>query len=430
MSYLELDTEYQGEDIQRLRKEVHEFAAEEVRPVAIEIDRMDDDEYQKLHEDPSPLLDLARKARELGYHRASFPEEVGGLDFSAQEQHVLLEELTWGGSGAGLTISGGGFVPRLALETEDERLIQEITIPFLEDEECELHDCWGVTEPAHGSDHIAHGTEKVSDPQADVRPPEVTMQKEGDEYVINGQKSSWVSGAPLASHCALHVNMDPAGGEPGGEFVIVPLDQSGVEQGDPLLKLGDRGNLQGEILFDDVRIPERYVIRNTEDLLPGAGATSYPQIFCFTSVFMSNSLVGLARAAFEKALSYARQRDQGGRPICEHQSVKHKLYEMFEKVDTARTYSRRICEHVHSSHAELKEASYRHAATAQAYCKRIAFEVAHEAVQIHGANGITKDYLVQKLFRDARVDQIKDGTTEIFELEVATDVIENYELDE
>jgi alkylation response protein AidB-like acyl-CoA dehydrogenase len=145
---------------------------------------------------------------------------------------------------------------------------------------------------------------------------------------------------------------------------------------------------------------------------------------------MAAIATGLARAAFEEALAYARAREQSGTPICEHQSVKAKLYDMFEKVETCRAYSRSVCEHVFDRNMSAFEfdASHRHALAAQVYCKRTAFEVAHEAVQIHGANGITRDYPVEKLFRDARVKLIEDGTCEVLGLESADGVIENYEI--
>ncbi|MDY7081950.1 MAG: acyl-CoA dehydrogenase, partial [Halobacteria archaeon] len=209
-----------------------------------------------------------------------------------------------------------------------------------------------------------------------------------------------------------------------------PLDADGVTRGKPIDKLGQRDGPQGELVFDDVWIPDRNMVMTPEMLHPDTGLVPITQILCITSAAMASVSTGLARAAFEEALAYAREREQGGKRICEHQSVKAKLYDMFEKVETCRTYSRRVAEHIHSSNMEEMnfEASHRHALSAQVYCKRTAFEVAHEAVQIHGANGITKDYLVEKLFRDARVKLIEDGTTEVLGLESADGVIENYEI--
>ncbi len=417
-SYLQLDSEYEGGDVDLLRREVHRFAEEEMRPIAREMDQMPAEEYQQLAERPSIVWDYVEQSRELGYHRVGWPEEFGGIDMSTQEMVVMREELAWGDAGLSIMTGQAG----IQYAAESEELFERIVIPFLEDTKGEYFGCWGVTEPQHGSDTIGHGTDKFEDPEADPSSPQATMEKDGDEYVINGQKSSWVSGAPLASHVALQVNMDPKGGEPGGSLVVVPLDADGVTKSDPLVKMGDRGNLQGEIFFNDVRLGEEYLIRDADTLKPGSGPQAYPLIFTRSSASLATSSVGLARAAFEEALEYAKNREQGGRPIVEHQSVQEKLYEMFEKVETARAYSRQVNEHV----SESEEPSYRHSLAAQVYCNRIAFEVAHEAVEIHGANGITKDYHVEKLFRDTRVDLIKDGTIEVLALEAVGDVIDNY----
>ncbi|MEM3505945.1 MAG: acyl-CoA dehydrogenase family protein, partial [Archaeoglobaceae archaeon] len=155
------------------------------------------------------------------------------------------------------------------------------------------------------------------------------------------------------------------------------------------------------------------------------------QLLCLTSCGMGAFAVGLARAAFEEALKYAKQRIQGGVPIAKHKNVKLKLYEMFEKIETARYYVRKATEYTHRRILELgtNDASPRHARVAQIYAKKIAFEVANDALQIFGAYGLSKEFIIEKLFRDARAMQIEDGTVEVLSLEASDDVIENYEKD-
>ena len=254
----------------------------------------------------------------------------------------------------------------------------------------------------------------------------VVAEKDGDEWVISGQKAAWPSSAPVATHCGLHAQIK------GGRFIdqmfcIVPLDLDGVRKGKPVDMLGMRDDPQGELFFDNVRIPDRYVV-----VAPGIYyAIFYDQLLSLTSCAMGAYAVGLARAAFEEALNYARQRIQGGMPIARHKNIKIKLYEMFEKIETARYYVRKAMEYTHKKVIEQQtaDASPRHARVAQIYAKRMAFEVANDALQIFGAYGLSKEFIVEKLFRDARAMQIEDGTVEVLSLETAEDIVANYEKD-
>ncbi|WP_336000249.1 acyl-CoA dehydrogenase family protein [Halorientalis halophila] len=434
MSYLELDTEY-GEDdsLQMLREEVHDFAKNEVRPAALEIDRLGRDEYLDIGDAGSPFREVMAQMKELGYHSAVIPEEFGGGGLSGREFHVMLEELAWGSSGFAIAL-GVDFLPAtFASLSFDDEIQESFLDPYLADDAGRYIGCWGVTEPNHGSELVSSAsfTENGIDgaSRENISPPDITIEQDGDEWILNGVKASWVSAAPAATHCALHAGMDPSNADPG-YAVLVPLDADGVTKGPPIDKLGQRDCPQGELVFDDVRVPDCNVVMTPSMLHPDTGYVDLTQILCITSSGMAAIATGLARAAFEEALAYAREREQSGKPICEHQSVKAKLYDMFEKVETCRAYSRRVCEHVFDRNMSAFEfdASHRHALAAQVYCKRTAFEVAHEAVQIHGANGITRDYPVEKLFRDARVKLIEDGTCEVLGLESADGVIENYEV--
>lgn len=434
MSYLELDTEYAEDDsVQMLREEVHKFAKNEVRPAALEIDQLDAEAYANIADRDSRYWDVISQMKELGYHRAIIPEEFGGGGLSGREFHVLMEELAWGSSGLAVALGVDLIPAQIAVMAFDDDVQDSFVDPWLADDSGEFHGCWGVTEPSHGSELVQTGTalrDGIDEPYADAVPaPEVSAERDGNEWVINGAKSSWVSAAPMATHCALHIDMEPADGNPG-YAALVPLDADGVTRGPPIDKLGQRDCPQGELVFDDVRIPDRNMIMTPEMLHPDTGYVPITQLLCITSAGMAAISTGIARAAFEEALAYTREREQGGRPICEHQAVKKQLYEMFEAVETCRAYSRAVVEHVWERNLERFEfdASHRHAVAAQVYCKRTAFEVAHQALQLHGANGITKDYPVEKLFRDARVKLIEDGTTDVLGLESADGVIENYEI--
>ncbi|MGC9165091.1 MAG: acyl-CoA dehydrogenase, partial [Thermoprotei archaeon] len=188
--------------------------------------------------------------------------------------------------------------------------------------------------------------------------------------------------------------------------------------------LGVRDCPQGEVFFDDVRIPDHYVIAGPSPFY----SVFFDQLLCLTSVGVGAYSVGLARAAFEEALKYAKTRIQGGKLLVQHKNIKLKLYEMFEKIETTRYYVRKVMNHVYERILTERayDASPRHARAAQIYAKKIAFEVVNDALQIFGAYGLSSDFIIEKLFRDSRALLIEDGTVEVLSLDAAEDVISSY----
>ncbi len=359
--------------------------------------------------------------KKLGYHKLHISPDVGGPNLTPIQRYIIMEELGWGSLGLATAI-GVDSIPSVVAALSGSQELQSLVSEWLEDTGCKYHGCWGVTEPDHGSDHLP----AIRDEDAlKFGKGNVTARKDGSEWVINGQKSAWVSSAPVATHCALHVQVEGGRGLVDGMLCVVPLDADGVERGKPVDMLGMRDCPQGELFFNDVRIPESYVAVASGPLY-GVFAD---QLLCLTSCAMGAYSVGLARAAFEEALNYARQRVQGGVPIVKHKNIKLSIYRMFEKVETARYYVRKAMEYTHRRVFELRtfDASPRHARMAQVYAKRIAYEVANEALQIFGAYGLSKEVIVEKLFRDARALQIEDGTVEVLSIEAAEDVISSYE---
>ena len=418
MGFLDLDE--LGEEEKLLKEEVHRFAVEVIRPASIELDRMPAEDRVKLG---SPYFKVMKQMKKLGYHRIMLPPEKGGIKMSPLQRYIIFEELAWGSLGFA-TALGVDMIPfTCAALYGSKEAYEELVVPWLESDK--FHGCWGVTEPEHGSDYLIALREEKELVER-MGKGNVVAEKDGDEWVIRGQKSAWVSSAPVATHCGLHAQVKGGKTLADGLFAIVPLDK-GVRKGKPVEMLGMRDDPQGELFFDNVRIPEHYVI-----VAPGFFYGIFcDQLLCLTSCGMGAFAVGLARAAFEEALKYAKQRIQGGVPIAKHKNVKLKLYEMFEKVETARYYVRKATEYTHRRILELgtNDASPRHARVAQIYAKKIAFEVANDALQIFGAYGLSKEFIIEKLFRDARAMQIEDGTVEVLSLEASDDVIENYEKD-
>ncbi len=387
-----------------LRAAAHKFAKEVMRPAAVELDRMADP--RDTISPHSPLRQVLAKAYSLGYHVASLPVEVGGLGLDPLANHILHEELSWGAVDLSLAIGVSGFPSMVAAASGNADLYQRFVKPYVENRDATFVGCWAVTEPNHGSDHVMVGTPEYHNPKVTGQ---VIARADGDSYVINGQKSSWVSNGTMATHAALFLTVESARGMgmAGGGVAIVPLELAGVSKGKPLNKLGQRGLNQGELFFDNVRIPRHYMVIDSNNY-----ELYITQTLTMANGMMSASFTGLARAAYEMALEYSTQRVQGGRPICEHQLVQKHLFEMFTKVEASRALSRAVTLYNSSS----PERSLQHAIAAKTFCTQAAFEVCSDALQIFGGNGLSKEYPIEKLFRDARASLIEDGTNDVLSL--------------
>jgi alkylation response protein AidB-like acyl-CoA dehydrogenase len=420
--YFEIDPVVeQDKNLSLLRQETHRFAQEVIRPAAERLDRMPDP--AQVVERDSPYWYALKEMKKLGYHRIFVDPDYGGLGLSATEAHIILEELGWGSVGLATAIGVDQVPPAVASIFGMGDVIERVVEPFVSDTEAKYHSCWGMTEPESGSDYIMVCEQSFLPHIQELNPGQVKAAKDGDWWVINGAKSSWISSAPAATHVGLHVTLEPYDNLANGAFCIVPLDQNGVTKGKPIDKLGLRDSPQGDITFDNIRIPDDYMI-----IRPPFYQYRIGQIICVTSCFMGAVFTGLARAAFEEALKYSKERVQGGKALCEHQSVKQKLYRMFERVESSRYYTRKVMEHVWDRIyiAKTFDASSRHALSAQINGTNTAFEVAHEAVQIYGASGLTKDVLVEKLFRDARASLIMDGANDVLSLAAAYNIVDEY----
>jgi len=421
--YFEIDPGLeQDKKLSLLREETHRFAEGVVRPASKKLDQMSNpsDVIAK----GSPYHDVLRQMKSLGYHRLFIDPEYGGLGLSAVESHIVLEELGWGSVGLTTAIGVDQLGAAMASMFAMGDVIDNFVKPFVGDTEAKYHGCWGVTEPECGSDYILACEESFLPYVKELHHGEVKADKDGDGWVINGPKSGWISSAPAATHAGLHVTLPPHDSLANGAFCIVPLRQKGVTLGKPIDKLGLRDDPQGDIVFDNVHIPDEYML-----IRPPFYELRVGQIICVTSCFMGAAFTGLARAAFEEALNYSRNRIQGGKPLCEHQLIKEKLYKMFEKVESSRYYTRKVMEHVWNRiyTERTYDASPRHAVSAQIYGKRSAFEVATEALQIFGGYGLTKDFLIEKLFRDARAGLVEDGTIEVLGLSAAYNIVKEYQ---
>ena len=401
-TYLELDVDF-PQEIAELKEAVHRFAKNVLRPAAIALDRLA--EPQQVIEPDSILWKFYRSAYQLGYHAAMIPTEFGGLGLHGLGMHVFLEELGWGSAGLAISLAVAGFPFEALAANGNRELIDRYVKPFVADREAKYIGCWPVTEPAHGSDW---GSSILDDGDPTNRGGRVIARREGDDYVINGQKAAWVSNGTIATHGLTYLMAASNNGQPrAGVAAFVPFDLPGVSKGKPLNKIGQRALNQGEIFFDNVRIPARYMLAE-----PGNFELFGMQVLTKANGTMSAVFTGVARAAFEAALDYSKQRIQGGKPICEHQLVQKHLFEMFTKVEACRRLSRAAMEY--NDAAAIPALEY--AMAAKVFCTQAAFEVASDALQVFGGNGLSVEYGIEKIFRDARASLIEDGTNDMLSL--------------
>jgi alkylation response protein AidB-like acyl-CoA dehydrogenase len=273
--------------------------------------------------------------------------------------------------------------------------------------------CWCMMEPDHGSDWILTSHPGFDDPKS-VGVPSVRAEKKESEYILNGQKAAWVSNGTIATHGVVHLNLDPSLGMRGDGIAIVPLDLPGVSRGKPLNKIGQRSLNQGEIFFDNVKLPEKYMVIPD----PGMGTIMKDLTLVGANTGMGMLFAGVAQAAFDEALTYAKKRMQGGRPIFDHQSVRLRLFKMFSMVESIRAFTRRTALFNMANNDPLNGLfpSAAHGMACKVLATETAFQVASEALQIFGGNGLSREYVIEKIFRDARASMIEDGENNVLSL--------------
>jgi len=235
MGYVELDINLSKEAI-AVQKEVQKFAREVMRPAGIELDKLQNP--ADVYEEGSAYWDVVRGYRELGLHATGFPKELGGMagDMDPKVGPLLSEVMAH--ADAGLTISlSVSVMPFYAAGMSTEPVLQNMVKDYINDTSGELIGCWAITEPAHGSDAILGINPKYDDPDCGY---DLTAELKGDEYVLNGQKSAWVSNGTIATHASLHLTLDPTKGMQGGGICVIPLDLPGISRGKPLDKIGQR----------------------------------------------------------------------------------------------------------------------------------------------------------------------------------------------
>jgi len=361
---------------QQVRDEVRRFADNEIRPVATEYDRAE--------KFPHEIVD---QAAELGLVGANIPVEYGGVGYDYLTNIVIIEELFAADAGTGLSIAAAAFGA-------------DALIGFGTDDQKER-----FLEPVATGEAIMGSAISEPDVGSDVSAVSTSAEKDGDEWVVNGNKM-WITNGSVGDFFVVLCETDPEaeGRYNGFSQIIVEADRDGFEAEKITGKLGIRASDTAELLFDDVRVPEENLVGTR-----GGGFLQLMQFFDETRTAVAAQGVGIARGAAERALEYAQEREQFDRPISEFQAIQHKLAEMHTETEAARQLTYKSAWSVDHREDQLTKL----ASMAKEYASRVAVEVADEAVQVHGGAGYVDDFDVERFYRDAKITQIYEGTTEI-----------------
>lgn len=363
------------EEHEMFRKAVRSFIRKEIAPFI--------DKWERAEEFP---LELYRRMGELGYLGIKFPEEYGGSGADLITEAVFLEELSKCGSGgvaAGIGAHIGiALTPVWRFGNDEQK--RKYLVPGIKGEKIAA---LGITEADAGSD------------VAGIR---TTARKEGDHYVLNGSKM-FITNGVRADFVVVAAKTDPSLGHKGLSLFVVNADTPGFSVGKKLKKLGWRSSDTAELIFDEVRVPCANLLGEENK-----GFYCIMQNFQWERIMLALMSVGSAESALEQAIRYAGKRTQFGQPIRQFQVIQHMLVDMAVEIEKARhlTY-----------HALYLYANGQDALTETTMAKALAGEMVREvtdmALQIHGGNGYMMEFPAQRYWRDARLQPIGGGTTEI-----------------
>lgn len=383
-----------GEEESAIQQTVHRFARDVMRPIARQLDRMTPEEVVA---PGSPYWTVMSESAKLGLD----PQLLSQLppETAVRVESIIGEELGWGDSGLAVSI-GTATMPLMMAQSVGSQELIDMCVGKV--------GCWANTQPDRGSDAAILYRDEV---HANGKQPQgnVTAKVGADEIVINGQYSSWVSNGAVAQVALAYMAADYGDGfytatEGGvmtnGIGIIIPLDLPGISRGKPLDKIGQRSLPQGEIYFDNVKVPKRFAIALKDEYLGNLTST-----WSYAGTHMSQVFVGAARSAFELALAYCHERRQGGALLIDHQMTQLRLGEMLRRLEMARAIARRSL-----AYSRLTPQGHPYAtAQSKVSVTEEAMKIAHEAFQLFGGNGTTREFPIEKIFRDVRSALIEDG---------------------
>lgn len=375
-----------SEEQKLLQKTVREFAETEVRPLAKELDETGKFPRQ-----------LFKKAAELGLTGVAFPEAEGGAGFDHISYTIVIEEISRCCASTGVILSVQNSLycdPLHRYGTPEQK--QKFLLPFARGEKI---GCYALTEPQAGSNAAALQTRAV---------------RKGDAYLVNGTKA-WITNGGVADAAIVYVNTDPAKGEKGITALLIEKGTPGFKAGKEEKKLGIHATACSELIFSDCEVPVGNRIGNE-----GEGYRVALSTLDGGRIGIAAQATGIAQGAFEAALKYSQERLAFGHAISQFQAIQFMLADMATEIDAARLLVRKAAWKQDSGARFALEASI-----AKLFASEMSTRVSHKAMQIHGGYGYSQEYPVERAYRDSRITEIYEGTSEIQRLVISSWVLKS-----
>ncbi|HUK54101.1 MAG TPA: acyl-CoA dehydrogenase [Candidatus Binatia bacterium] len=375
-----------SEEQKLLHKTVREFAEAEVKPLARHLD--ESGEFPR---------ETFRKAAELGLTAVAIPEDEGGAGFDHVSYAIVIEELSrvCASTGTILSVQNSLFCdPLHRFGTPEQK--KKFLFPFARGEKI---GCYALTEPHAGSNAAALRTVAV---------------RKGDRYIVNGTKA-WITNGGAADAVLAYVNTDPSKGEKGITALVIERGTPGFKVGKEEKKLGINATACVELSFTDCEVPAENRVGNE-----GEGYKVALSTLDGGRIGIASQAVGIAQGAFEAALRYAQERQAFGGPIAQFQAIQFMLADMSTEIEAARLLARRAAWKQDTGARFSLEA-----AMAKLFASEMATRVTHKAIQVHGGNGYSREYPVERMYRDARITEIYEGTSEIQRLVISAWVLKS-----
>ncbi|AEM57029.1 acyl-CoA dehydrogenase [Haloarcula hispanica N601] len=372
----------------QIQEMVSEFVDDEVKPRAAEIDETDEFPW-----------DLVDEMADLGLMGMPIPEEYGGAELDYHSYAMALEEISRGSGGLGTIVAAHiSLACNMIYEFGDEAQKETYLTPLAEGEEI---GAFALSEAGAGSDVPAMDT--TAEPVDG-----------GDAYLVNGGKL-WISNGSVADTVVLFAKTDPEAGNKGiSSFIVRPEEDDGFIVEGTEHKLGDKGCPTAELRFDDMRIPADRMLGEE-----GRGFVHALKTLNGGRITIAARGVGIAQAALDEALQYAQDREQFDQPISDFQAIQHKLADMDTKTQAARLLMHQAADKKMAGESFVKEA-----AQAKLYASEVSREVANEGIQVHGGYGYTKDFPAERFYRDAKLNEIYEGTSEVLRNTIASELLD------
>lgn len=376
---------YFNEDHDGIREVARDFAEREIAPVAAEIDEKE--------EFPQDIVD---QMKELGFMGIKIPEEYGGLGLDTLSYVCVMEEVARKSAAATIYVSSSnslGSAPLMKFGTEEQK---QMLLPGIASGDICI--AFGLTEPGAGSDAAAVAAKAV---------------KDGDSYILNGRKC-FITLAPDSDWCIMFAKTDPDKGPLGVSAFLVDMKLPGVSCGKPEDKMGQRGVRVSDVLMEDVRVPANCLLGKEGEGLKVATST-----LAVGRIGVGSMSLGLAAEALDLAIAHTKERVQFGKPLAQQPVIRFMLADMQTKLTAARhlVYDAAVKMDAKDPNAELA------ASMAKYFACENAKEIIDNALQLFGGYGYSKEYPIERIYRDIRINTIYEGSSQVQQIVIAKNIL-------